>query len=104
MATKTTADERTDNEKVKMAEWYAGERDVYAKADGYTILHEDDECAVVADHTGHELNEWADRLDADRERLRRTMRVLAEQKIGEAKAHDVFSYSDPVVFDTVSKQ
>lgn len=95
----TTTDARTDSQKQTMAQFFAEERAEYADSDGYTILHEDDEAVVVADHTGHELNEWADRLSMDREVLRQTMRTLAEQKVGETAAHEAFSNADPVVFD-----
>lgn len=100
MTTETqTDDERTDNEKIKMASWFDEERAEYETADKLEIVHEDDEAVVVADHYGHEINEWAKRLDADRERLRRTFRALADQKLGEQEAHEIFSSADPVVFD-----
>jgi ATP-dependent Clp protease ATP-binding subunit ClpA len=92
-------DPRADYQRIEMTEWFDEERSEYADADGYTIVYEDDQVAVVADHTGHELNEWAERFGVDRERLRQTMRALAEDVIGEKDAHDAFSYSDPVVFD-----
>lgn len=99
MARNMTTDDRTDDQKTKMAEWFAEERAEYEDSDGYTIAHEDDEITIVADHTGHELSEWANRLEADREELRATMRALADQKMGDQDAHDAFSYSDPIVFD-----
>lgn len=104
MAQNTDAtDARTDSQKNEMAEFFAEERAEYEGTDGYTIVYEDDEAAVVADHTGHEINEWAERFDADREALRSTFRALAEQKMGEQDAHEAFSYSDPVVFDKLEQ-
>lgn len=97
MAT-TNSDERTDAQKATMADFFAEERAEYEDSDGYTLVHEDDETVVVADHTGHELNEWARRFDMDRENLRQTMRALADEAMGEQDAHDAFSHSDPVVF------
>lgn len=99
MANQTTVDDRTDTQKIEMAQFFDEERAEYENSDGYTIIHEDDECAIVADHTGHEINEWAKRFDADREDLRSTFRALADQKMGEKDAHEAFSHSDPVVFD-----
>ena len=94
-------DPRAQYQQIQMAEWFDKERSEYADADGYTIVHEDDQVAVVADHTGHELNGWAERFGVNRERLRQTMRTLAEDVIGEKDAHGAFSHSDPVVFDKI---
>ncbi|RQG93716.1 hypothetical protein [Natrarchaeobius oligotrophus] len=99
MAQNNATDDRTDNQKIKMAKWFSEERAEYEDADGFTIVYEDDECVIIADHSGHEINEWASRFDADREELRSTFRALADQKMGEKDAHEAFSYSDPVVFD-----
>lgn len=92
-------DGRTDSQKIEMATWFAEERGEIERADKLEIVHEDSEAVVVADHHGHELNEWASQLGGDREELRATMRSLAEQKLGEQEAHEIFSYADPVVFD-----
>lgn len=92
-------DGRTDNQKIKMANSFAEERAEYEESDGYTVVYEDEDCAIVADHTGHEINEWANCFDADREEIRATFRAIAEEKMGEKEAHEYFSYSDPVVFD-----
>jgi len=99
MAQNTADDDRTDKQKIKMARFFDEERAEYEDSDSYTIVFEDDEAVIVADHTGHEINEWASRLDADREELRSSFRALADQKMGEQDAHEAFSYSDPVVFD-----
>jgi len=102
MAQNTDAtDERTRNEQIKMATWFDEERAEIEDSDRHEIVHEDEHCIIVADHTGHEIDEWADRLNTDRERLRRTFRALAEETMGEQESHEVFSYADPVVFDTL---
>ena len=92
-------DARTDSQKIEMADYYADHFAEYEDSDEYTIVYEDDETTIVADHTGHEINEWANRFDTDREELRSTFRALADQKMGEKDAHEAFSYSDPLVFD-----
>ena len=93
------SDARTDSQKTQMARFFDEERAEYEDSDGYTIVYEDDECAIVADHTGHELNEWANLFDVGREGLRSTFCALADDVMGEQAAHEVFSHSDPVVFD-----
>jgi len=99
MSQNITADDRSADMKTEMAQHFAEERATYTDSDSHTIVYEDDQVAIVADHSGHELNEWARRFDMKRENLRQAMRALAEQKVGEKKAHEAFSYSDPVVFD-----
>lgn len=64
-----------------------------------TVLHESANIIVMADDSGHELNELADETDVDREELRQMMRERAEDTIGETEAHEWFSHSDPLVFD-----
>ena len=99
MSQNTDADVRTDSQKTEMAESFEEFEAEYRTEDHWTIVHEDEDCVIVADHTGHEINEWADLFDVDREELRQTFRALAEQKISEQDAHEAFSHSDPVVFD-----
>lgn len=67
--------------------------------DSYKVLHESANIIVLADPTGHELNELSKVTDTDREELRQFMRERAEDTIGESQAHEWFSYSDPLVFD-----
>lgn len=101
MSQDTTADDRSTTTKTTMAQFFAADRAEYDDADGFTVVYEDDQVAIVADHTGHELNEWASQLDADRSELRATFRALADDVMGEHEAHKAFSHSDPVVFDKV---
>jgi len=84
-----------------MARFFDDERDEYEHSDHFSIVYEDDETAIVADHTGHEINEWAIRLDAEREQLRSSFRAIADRKMGERDAHEAFSYADPVVFTKI---
>lgn len=99
MARNKATDERTDNQKIKMATWFDEHRVEYEESDQYDIVYEDEDCVVVADHTGHEINEWASKFDGDRETLRSSFRWLADQKMDAQEAHEVFSHADPVVFD-----
>jgi hypothetical protein len=99
MSQDTTADDRSTTTKTTMAQFFAEERAEYEDADGFAIVYEDEQVAIVADHTGHELNEWASQLGVDRSELRATFRALADDVMGEQDAHEAFSYSDPVVFD-----
>lgn len=95
-----TEDVRTDSQKRTMAETFDEYEAEYRNDEAHGIIvHEDDECVIYADHTGHEINEWANEFDVEREELRQTFRALAEQKMGEKDAHEAFSHFDPVVFD-----
>jgi len=95
----TTTDDRSTNMKIEMAEHFDGDRATYTDSDSHTIVYEDEQVAIVADHSGNELNEWANAFSMDREDLRVTMRALAESVLGEREAHEAFSYADPIVFD-----
>jgi len=99
MSETITADDRSADMKIEMAQHFAEERATYADSDSHTIVYEDDQVAIVADHSLNELNEWASQYSIDREELRATMRALADTVLGEREAHEAFSYSDPVVFD-----
>jgi len=92
-------DARTDRMKTEMAAHFADEVADYRAADHCEIVYEGEEAAVVADHAGHEINEWASEFGVDRSELSATMHDLAEQLMGRQDAHEHFSYSDPVVFD-----
>lgn len=94
MPRNTSADVRSTNLKIKMAKWFAEERAEYEDSEGYTIVFEDDDCVIVADHTGHELNEWCDEFDLDRSELSAWMHEQARSLCG----YD-WSASDPIIFD-----
>jgi len=56
-----TDDPRSDSMKIQMAEHFDEFEHEY-REDPHTdaeVVHEDDQVIVVADHTGHELTEWA---------------------------------------------
>lgn len=101
MVENTTVDKRDMNTKTTMAKFFADERKIYEEQDSASIVYEDDDIVIVADHKGLELNEWADNFDIERNELRETFRVLADEKMGEKRSHEVFSYSDPIVFDKI---
>lgn len=93
-------DVRTDSQKIEMAEAFETYEAEYREEDEHrTVVYEDDDCVIIADHTGHEVNEWADDFGVDRSELLSTFRTLADQKMNKSDAHEAFSHSDPVVFD-----
>ena len=91
-----TADPRSDNMKIKMAEHFENfEHEYREDSDTHAeVVHEDDDCIIVADHTGHELNEWSDDFDVDRSALSEFFHDVARQKCDYS-----WSTADPVVFD-----
>ena len=96
MTQNTDADARTDSLKIEMAEIFAEFEAEYRESDGKNreVVYEDSEVIVIADHTGHELNELSSELDFDRSELSKTMHTLARQVCD----YD-WSVSDPIVFD-----
>jgi len=91
-----TDDPRSDELKQAMAQHfedfefeYREDRDTHAE-----VIYEDDEKIVVVDHTGHEINEWANDYDVDREELSMFFHKVARDLTG----YD-WAVSDPVVFD-----
>lgn len=107
MAENKATDVRTDNQKIKMAEWFESEEYLYREEGNYEmeIVYEDEDCVVVADHSGGcETDVWADKLEVERQELVRSFTELAEQKMGEEEAHDIFSTADPVVFDKIENK
>lgn len=103
MAQNNAADDpRPDSLKVEMAAMFEDMEAEYRTEDHWSVVYEGDELVIVADHTGHELREWANTSnagDVTREELRSFFRAVADDKMGEKEAHEVFSYSDPVVYD-----
>ena len=95
MKQNTKADARTESQKIEMAEHFQEfEAEYRTEPQHHKIVYEDDEVIVVADHTAHELNEWANEFDIDRTELSKTMHTLARQVCDYS-----WSVSDPVVFD-----
>lgn len=96
MTTELDTDPRTDEQRIEMAEHFEAYEHEY-RNDPDTdaeVVYEDDDQIVVADHSGHELNEWASDLGIDRGELSAAMHDLARQ-LCEYR----WSVSDPVVFD-----
>lgn len=91
-----TTEIRSDKMKRDMAQHfedfeheYRDDEDTHAE-----VVYEDSEVVVVADHTGHELNEWANDYDVDRSQLSEWM-----HKAARGLCEYDWSVSDPVVFD-----
>lgn len=87
--------------KIEMAEHFQSFEHEYREDDATDaeVVYEDDQVIVVADHSGHELNEWASDFDVDRGQLSETMHALARQVCD----YD-WSVSDPVVFDKIEEE
>lgn len=89
-------DDRSDKMKRTMAQHFADFEYEYRHDEDTDaeVVYEDDQVIVVADHTGHELNEWADDLGVDARDFSETMHGLARQVCDYS-----WSVADPVVFD-----
>ena len=95
------SDPRNDNQKIKMAKHFDDHREQYDNDSTHEIVYEDDEKVIVADHSGHELNQWTDESswELTREELRDFSRSAADEFMGKQESHAVFSTAEPVVFD-----
>jgi hypothetical protein len=60
----------------------------------HEVVYEDDEVVIVADHTGHELGEWASDYGIDYGELSQAFHTLARQVCNYS-----WSVSDPIVFE-----
>lgn len=96
MEQNNASDVRTDSQKIEMAEHFETYEYEYRHDDDTDaeVVYEDDQVVVVADHSGHELNEWVSDFDTDAEKFSQCMHDLARQLCD----YD-WSVSDPVVFD-----
>jgi len=98
-----TDDPRSEAMKISMAEHFDDFEHEY-REDPHTdaeVVHEDDQVIVVADHTGHELNEWVsdfNMTEADRDAFYAWNHEVAR----ELTDHD-WAVVDPVVFDKLGK-
>lgn len=74
-------------------------RDAYGEngAHGQEIRHEDGDCVIFADGSGHELNEIANIVGVDRSALSRRMHEEARKRYDDGNAGDEWSVADPVV-------
>ena len=89
-------DPRPAELRTTMAKGWAAHEEDYRSGDGYTVVHEGEERAIIADHTGTELDEYI-RM-ADCEVHRRTVLDWMSQVAHEGTNHD-WRYADPLVFD-----
>jgi len=92
MKQNTDADARSDHMKIEMANHFEMNESDYRDADWCTIVHEDDEVVVIADHKGFEHSEW--QSDFDDVEFSSIMHTLARQVSDYS-----WSVSWPVVFD-----
>ena len=94
-----TDDPRSEAMKIQMAEHFCEFEHEY-REDPHTdaeVVHEDDQVIVVADHTGHELNEWVsdfNMTDEDCDAFCTWNHEVAR----DLTDHD-WTAADPVVFD-----
>jgi hypothetical protein len=102
-AVDNTDDPRSESMKISMAEHF-GDYEYEYREDPHTdaeVVYEDDRVIVVADHTGHELNEWVsdfNMTEADRDAFYTWNHEVAR----ELTDHD-WAVADPVVFDKLGK-
>lgn len=96
MIRKTPPDPRTDELKQEMWSHFTHYEYEYREDDDTDaeVVYEDNEVVVVADHTGHELREWASEFGIERSEPSETMHALARQVCDYN-----WSTSDLVVFD-----
>jgi len=88
----STTDARSTDMKIEMAEHFAEFEADYRSEDWCTIVYEDEEVVVLADHKGYEHSEWQD--DFEDEEFSKMMHNLARQVCDYS-----WSASWPVVFD-----
>ena len=62
--------------------------------EGSEVVYEDEELAIVADHTGHELNEYVKDHEVPRRVVSNWMHEVAREKTDYS-----WEVSDPIVFD-----
>jgi len=98
-AVDNTDDPRSEAMRISMAEHFEDFEHEY-REDPHTdaeVVHEDDQVIVVADHTGHELTEWAADFNMTEEDCH-AFRGWNHEVARELTDHD-WAVVDPVVFD-----
>ena len=96
-------DPRSESMKISMAEHFCEFEHEY-REDPHTdaeVVYEDEQLIVVADHTGHELNEWVSDFNMTEED-RDAFCAWNHEVARELTDHD-WSVVDPVVFDKLGK-
>ena len=95
----TMDDPRSESMKISMAEHFGDYEHEY-RHDPHTgaeVVHEDDQVIVVADHTGHELNEWVSDFNMTEEDSD-AFCAWNHEVARELTDHD-WAVVDPVVFE-----
>lgn len=85
-------DPRPDEMKRTMAQHFAEYEDDYHDEDWCTVVYEDDQVVLIADHKGYEFDEWASEFPD--EQFSEIMHNLADQLVDRRWPADY-----PVVFD-----
>jgi hypothetical protein len=99
MAEKTNTDPRTDNTKIKMAEWYEAEgEEAYEESEWHYVVYEDEQGVIIGDRSGEEIENWASKLHEDADELREQFFAVAQTVLGE-DAHNYAEDADLIVFD-----
>ena len=97
-------DPRSESMKIQMAEHFS-EFEYEYREDPHTdaeVVHEDDQVIVVADHTGHELTEWAADFNMTEEDCD-AFCGWNHEVARELTDHD-WAVVDPVVFDKLEER
>ena len=90
-------DPRTDDLKADLTDGWERYEDDYRddiNYEGSTVVYESDDTVIVADHTGHELNEYLKDHDIPRRAVSQWMHNVAR-----ALTDYDWSHADPIVFD-----
>jgi len=98
MAQSQTRDERSNALKIKMAKHFAEFEADYRDADWCSIVYEDDEKVIIADHRGYEFSEWSEDSAAG-EDFSQIMHDLANEWVERRWPADY-----PVVFDKLESK
>lgn len=85
-------DTRTDEMKREMAQHFEDFEGDYREEDWCSIVYEDEEVVLIADHIGHEWSEWQEEFDTHE--FSEAMHELATQLTDRRWGSDY-----PVVFD-----
>lgn len=94
MAQNTANDGRTGYMKRTMAQHFQDCESEYREDKWCSVVYEDDEVILIADHKGYEFAEWRDEFDLPEGRFSEIMHELAGQLVDRNWSTDY-----PVVFD-----
>ena len=99
----STDDPRSEAMRISMAEHF-GEFEYEYRKDPHTgaeVVFEDDQVIVVADHTGHELNEWMSDFSMTEEDC--DAFYAWNHEVARELTDHGWAVVDPVVFDKLGK-